>query len=68
MSGWAITTTTDGVPTCQWPKSAGEAEKKLAKLKKQGASVAPVKIEGRTHRQELLGQILVHKSRTLQRL
>ena len=38
-----------------------QAERKLAKLKKQGRSVAPVRIEGRTDYQELLGQILVRQ-------
>ena len=33
---------------CRWPRSGGRRKQKLAKLKKQGQSVAPVTIEGRT--------------------
>ena len=41
---------------CRWPRSGGRRNATLAKLKKQGQSVAPVTIEGRKIAKSFWGQ------------
>ena len=47
---------THGGPMCRWREKRRQAEQTLAKLKKQGQSVAPVTIEGRTIARSFWGQ------------
>ena len=45
-----------------------QAAKEVAKRAKKGLEVSPVRIEGRTHRLDVLGQGVVYESGELQRL